>query len=516
MSSIKTCLANRSVISELTIKFGFKAENHIARLAIAYSLACREKLDLSKILDKDGKEYDARTLFGKYEIIYRALLSRHYQINLNDTEFLNYIKLHLDSGLILIKNHFESHKSEKAHDFLKNQILKGIENFEDYSELEDEYQSNGSFHTEWYSDLIKLQVGTVRNTLTPVYFELNNIKLHSNAHIAIAGKSGTGKTSLAYSLLAQITEQSKDKIKFIFFDYKGFNEKLPSKDQSTFLDKTHAKVITLPETCIPINPLSIIDLHNEKKLKSGIQQFVDNLSAIQNLGTQQRNELKRAIEQAIDDKERKSHPTLQDVAEKLRENYDKSDSLTSLLDNLCEVNLFAEQTSIEDIFKQNIYLNLSPELSNNIRISSILLTMRVLYVSLMGMRDSGLDSTEQYKGIRYVILIDEAHQVFKQKKAQDILDQFLRMVRSKGVSLILVSQSISDFIADTEFSDNCSNAFLLDISDKKTKSIQRFMGLSDNYTSILNDSLGKIESFQAISNIKEYTIGKLFDVIRFS
>jgi DNA sulfur modification protein DndE len=110
------------------------------------------------------------------------------------------------------------------------------------------------------------------------------------------------------------------------------------------------------------------------------------------------------------------------------------------------------------------------------------------------------------------LVIDEAHVIFKDKKAQDLLDSMLREIRSKGVSVILLSQGISEFTQPgTEFSSNCDNAFLLDINDKgNSKAISKFLGLSDREGIKAARSIEKIKTGMAISNIGEFEKGSLF------
>ena len=81
-----------------------------------------------------------------------------------------------------------------------------------------------------------------------------------------------------------------------------------------------------------------------------------------------------------------------------------------------------------------------------------------------------MESTPVEKGIRgmrYVLLIDEAHVIFKEKKYQDILEKMLREIRSKGVSIIMLSQGIDEFNQSSfDFSSMCEISFLFDIKDK--------------------------------------------------
>jgi DNA sulfur modification protein DndE len=118
--------------------------------------------------------------------------------------------------------------------------------------------------------------------------------------------------------------------------------------------------------------------------------------------------------------------------------------------------------------------------------------------------------------MRYVILIDEAHVIFKEKKYQEILEKMLREIRSKGVSVVLLSQGIDEYNqSDFDFSTMCEIAFLLDIKDKNQKVMEKFLGLSGIHSKTIARSMEKIEKGQAISNIKEYDKAKLFKVNQF-
>ena len=120
------------------------------------------------------------------------------------------------------------------------------------------------------------------------------------------------------------------------------------------------------------------------------------------------------------------------------------------------------------------------------------------------------------KALRYVILIDEAHVIFKEKKYQDILEKLLREIRSKGVSVVLLSQGIDEYNqSDFDFSTMCEIAFLLDIKDKNLKVMEKFLGLSGANSKTIARSMEKIEKGQAISNIKEFDKAKLFKVNQF-
>jgi DNA sulfur modification protein DndE len=58
----------------------------------------------------------------------------------------------------------------------------------------------------------------------------------------------------------------------------------------------------------------------------------------------------------------------------------------------------------------------------------------------------------------------------------------------------------------------CEIAILLDIKDKNIKVMEKFLGLSGNNSKNIARSMEKIEKGQAISNIKEFDVAKLFKV----
>jgi DNA sulfur modification protein DndE len=114
-----------------------------------------------------------------------------------------------------------------------------------------------------------------------------------------------------------------------------------------------------------------------------------------------------------------------------------------------------------------------------------------------------------------VILIDEAHVLFKERKAQQLLDQILRMIRSRGVSIMLLSQGISEFNQpDFDFSSNCEIAFLMDVNDKTNlKAVQKFLGFNDKEKNVISRSLNNLQRYQALTNLKEVETGRLVQLL---
>ena len=125
-TSIKTSKSNKEIVSELTRRLNLGAENVIARLAFAHSLANDGKLDLKSIKDSGGKEYSTKVLFGDYVDVYVGLICVTYKIHKSDKDVARYIKLHIDKGIESIKKEVELKSSITGSEFLINEIEKGI------------------------------------------------------------------------------------------------------------------------------------------------------------------------------------------------------------------------------------------------------------------------------------------------------------------------------------------------------------------------------------------------------
>lgn len=516
--NIKTSEANQEVVRKLTAKLPSMAkENVIARIALGYSLKLGKKFAPSDFnsYDSRGKEYKDQTLFDeRYRDFYIALVCQHYGIYKTDENLPKYIKLHIDHGLEIMGETFDKSPSYTFMDFLKDNLESGISLMEKVQvSLGSVKNTSQHIDKDYYSSPIKINVGrSVKDAATQVILEFNNTALHSNSHIAIAGNSGTGKTQFALYLLRELYTKSSSKIKFIYLDFKGLTPE-DYNGMKLFFDTTNTEYINIPDKPFPINPLSFIDTVNETNRRMGIDKFVDIVSKCEKIGPKQEQTLRDATLEAFKDKKTGEYPTLAEIYSYLTERMgDKVDTLTSLMDSLSAYNVFSEGQRGEHFINKNIYLSLGSKLPTALRFTSLFLIVNYIYNTFMNMDSAPIE--DDTASMRYVLLIDEAHVIFKERKYQDILETMLREIRSKGVSIILLSQGIEEFSQKNfDFSTLCDTAFLLDIKDKtNTTAIKKFMGIGDGDGNSAFRSMEKIKKGQAISNLKEFKKGELFEV----
>lgn len=513
--NIRTSERNQEVVRKLTSKLptGTK-ENVIARIALGYSLQTGRKFQSNEfsLYDSKGKEYKDHILFdAKYRDFYIALISQYYGVYKSDENITRYIKLHIDHGLELMDSIFQDNYNYTIFDFLIEFIEKGTFMLSDLDVTLDHIKNNNqSIDKSYFSNPLRLKLGNKLLNNDPIFLNLNDTSQYNNSHIAVAGNSGTGKTQFALEFLSQINELSNGHVNFIYLDFKGLKNDDVIKMQP-FFNATRTEFVNVPQAKFPVNPLTFIDNVNEVNKNMGIDKFVDIICKYSNLGIKQKGKLREATREAFVEQKNGAYPTIQVVNEKLLDIVgDKKDTLTEIMDELSRYQIFLEDSKNQSNFlNKNIYLSLSGDLSNSVRFTSLFLIINYIYNTFMNMENTPVEMN--VKAMRYVILIDEAHVLFKEKKYQDILEKLLREIRSKGVSVVLLSQGIDEYNQpDFDFSSMCEIAFLLDIKDKNIKSMEKFLGVSGNASQKVARSMEKIQKGQAIGNIKEFDRGELF------
>ncbi len=513
--NIKTSETSRDLIRDYSNRLKLPAENIIARIALSYSISKGKKLDLKSIKDSKGKEYKEDTFFGRYRLQYISLICQLYNIHKSDINIPKYIKLHIDDGLELMNKFFESNINHTIYDFLIETIDRGIESIE-HSHNPFKYVENTNRQIpdkHYFNKLWKIIVGTDCNG-DSIVLEPNNTTKYNNCHIAIAGTTGSGKTQFAIELITQMIEQSNGKANYIYLDFKGLNTE-DEKRYKRFFDITKTEFINAPNKKIPINPLSFIDNVNENNRKLGINKFVDYIVEYSNAGNSQKQQLRDAVRTIFTNKKNGKYPTLDELNNELPNHFQKGTSVVSeIIGGLSDPPIFSDETS-KDFLNKNYYFSLSADLNQLFRFTSVFLVINYIYNTFMSMPDAPIENG--VRCMRYVLLIDEAQVIFRDKKAKFVLQQILEQIRSKGVSVILLAQNVDEFDQPQfNFASLCEIGFLLKISDlTNPKRIQKFLGLNEKDLNILVRSMEKLEPGEAVSNIREHKKAELFKISQF-
>ncbi len=508
---IKTTEANQQLIRDFTVKLRLPAENIIARIAFAFSLAQHRKFKANNN-DSKGKEYADDVLFGRQKPYYLSLICQHYQINKHDPSIPKYVKFHVDDGLEMMSKFFESNQNHTVYDFLIEAIDRGIEGVEHADSGYLAVDNNNRIISEkgFFNGMLNLAAGKSLDD-EDIVFQPNNVGKYNNSHVAIAGTTGSGKTQFILELLAQISEQSGGQTNFCYLDFKGLNPE-DEKKLGKFFTATKTDFINAPHKPFPINPFSFIDNVNEKNKILGINKFTDIVVDYSNAGANQKQYLRDAVKAVFAKRKTGTYPTLAELHDELMATMDKSKNrVVGVVEGLSQFEMFTDETN-KDFLNRNHYFSLSADLPKDVRFTSIFLIINYIFNTFMSMPDTPVEN--EARAMRYFLVVDEAQVIFRDSKSKLILQYILEQIRSKGVGVILLAQNIEEFQQPSfNFTSLCEIAFLLKINDiRNTKMIARFLGLSDREIPLVARSLEKMEPGMGVSNLKEFKRGELLKI----
>ncbi|MBD3343365.1 MAG: DUF1832 domain-containing protein [Candidatus Lokiarchaeota archaeon] len=503
--SIKTSENNAPILKRLTEKFRFPHNNITGRIAIAYSLQCNKKfLDNDVKYNNKGFEYQEETLFGSIngksnQVVYKSLIDQYYEKIHTDDEFRKLVKLHLDDGLERLgKEILDKYKGKNIHiDYLINIIQNGLD-FVGVGQAP--FTSTSKTILPAFEDLLEFSIGQ-RPDGSEIKVRLNDLNEFDSHHIAIAGMTGTGKTELIKDILYQISVNSNNEIKFIYLDYKGEGN---SNKLRSFLEYTDSNYINPLEDEFDFNPLQYINLSNEKTKNFNINNFVDSISYFEpKIGPKQKYNFKSVLKQCVDSSAG-IIPTMKDIHCELIQYYDENDlspdTLLATIEDLANGIFTSESQSGKSLYDENIYLSLHQSLSDTIRQTTVFLILNYILAVFTEFNDVSPNS-DRINPLRYIIVIDEAHIYLKNKNARKILEQLLRVIRSKGVVVVMLSQGPEDYRqSDFDFASQVKIPICLNVNNKAPKIIQRFIGWNKSEGKLKNE-IDKLENGMALINI---------------
>ncbi len=431
MAQIKTTAQSREFLEELRRR-SLGRPNMWARAALGFSLGIEAEPEMGPY-DNNGTEFKFGTLLGEDEEVFTALLIERAEHGLNEEEITPLIKAHVERGLRLLREDFN--RLNKKGDELMLTLLRS----------RTDVASSASFHRELApidirsdgSFAVDITIGTDPVTGQSINHRIN--KPGQAPHIAIMGKNGTGKTRLALSLLGQLRAATGRKLGMLIFDYaKG--DIAGNKD---FLRSIQGVACSLPTAQLPFDPLAVPD-QESSAVQLAARRFRDTLSSVVHLGAVQRSRCLDLLVQLYQDY-RPDTPTLENLVHHTELMYSqnnwKADSLTSIIRDCGAFPLFTPAHDGSTLLDQTLVLDIH-ELPHDLRKLGTFLILDRLYWEIMNLDDSPLDS-EGNRQLRFVIAIDEAHHFLPCKQAT--LEKMIREVRSKGVVVMLMSQSPDDF-----------------------------------------------------------------------
>lgn len=287
-------------------------------------------------------------------------------------------------------------------------------------------------------------------------------------HAAVMGGTNSGKTHLALNLLRQIKKQTNCPI--IFLDI----AKGDIAEKKSLIEPLGFRHVSVPQDSVPLNFLAADNLDADSITQVALS-FRDSFERVERIGAVQKDILRDSVVEAL----RSAPPvTLEDVRDAVQRVCDdrnaKPGTLMSVLNDLCAGrSLFVPEMSPSEFFARSWLVDLHNATETQQRLV-VFLILDAAKRYFMSLPDAPTDDAGN-RAYRGIIAIDEARRVLGYKHPS--LSNLIRLVRSKGVAIWLMSQSPDDFDQEEDnFLENIGAAICFRTNATKVKTLRTVLG----------------------------------------
>jgi len=478
------------------------------RIAFSRSLQLRNNLQSGFIQNikpsREIKRFEIEipTFEQKDGLLFKSLLQQLYQRKLSDEEYEFLLLNHIEHGLDILDK--ETQKFS-GYEYLVAIAKKGIQ---DLKLEKKDFNVDETHITSGFHGVLSIRIGIEKESSNPYVINFNKTDEHNNNYVGIIGRPGSGKTYFVKYFLTQLRKVSSYRTHFIIFDY----AKGDIANDDIFINNTKAQVFRVGKQPIPINIFKVSE-HSHQARRFAAERIVGIVKNVEaNIGKVQEQNLYDAILSAYEltMHDKIPYPDFYLVKKELEKINSKPDSLTSVFRPLTEHNLFAsrDMSVWDSIVDKTIVFDIHelPTLKD----LSVFFILNELYRQLMILPDSKVDPSSKAREMRTVIVIDEAHHFLKNKKRVGILENLIREIRSKGASVILLSQSPDDYDqADFNFLEMLEFVFVLGCNPSSYKFLQQVFGLSPDYAKKLMQEVTILKQGEALGKGTNNTVKHL-------
>jgi DNA sulfur modification protein DndE len=295
-------------------------------------------------------------------------------------------------------------------------------------------------------------------------------------HAAIMGGTNSGKTHLGLSMLRQIKKQTNCPI--ILFDI----AKGDLAEKRELIEPLGLNSLVVPNDPVPLNFLAV-NQHDAEDATQVALSFRESFGRVERIGAVQKDILRDAAIEALAGQPPVLLQNVRDAVNRVCEERNvRGGTLLSVLNDLCAGrSLFFPQLSPAEFFARSWLIDLHHATETQQRLV-VFLVLDAAKRYFMSLPDAVTDSngSRTYRGI---IAIDEARRVLGYKHPS--LSNLIRLVRSKGVGIWLMSQSPDDFDQEEDnFLENIGVAISFRTYAMKVKTLRTILGADVDLASL--------------------------------
>ncbi|MCY4578351.1 MAG: type IV secretion system DNA-binding domain-containing protein [Chloroflexi bacterium] len=436
-------------------------------------------------------------------IIFPALVQLSAGKTLDPEDIYRQVSYHIHLGAELLEDVVKDVNSlEGLYELLMDEVPDGFE-----TEMASQFHSDGNG--------MVLRLGEQSATEEPYDWPLTDTSQTENPHACIVGVSGQGKTQFALDILYQIRQQNPD-VSFTIMDYKGDLSEPGSSSRRMLENHLGCDVITAGKEAIRTVPFQNVSSQQNDQYVVGVTDLIAKFYP--SLGGQQRYALRQCLEELI-----ATHSggfgfnTLEKKVEEFyEENGRNPDGLSDAVHRLSVSRAFEDSPSSlmpEPLITQSLSLRLNELEFNSLPIA--FLVVNRLYDEMKQLPDA--ERQGSVFNLRHVVFIDEAHHYLSVKSSP--LALLIREGRSKGVAVLLATQSVSDLsgTAGADYRQYLSNSFFFKTNLNSASEIRAMLPASGQQVARIADQIATLETGQMLfsRNIQKEPSESVLQAVQF-
>jgi DNA sulfur modification protein DndE len=283
---------------------------------------------------------------------------------------------------------------------------------------------------------VRVKVGSVSRTHPgdkPVELVLNG--QGTSPHIALMGSVGKGKTTTAVQMAQEIIANAQ--IPFLFIDPKG------DEIFRRAVEPLGGTIIEVGREPIPLDFLPAASVGRVSVQNAAMRLRDTIVRCCKTPGDLQQDLLRTAIENVIQDEAGRDLATIKDAYEQQLHHAGKgNDSIVSRLNELTGLSCFSPDLQPAQFFRRSWVISLKALQSDELKRLVILLVLDSTAAYILSQEDSPV--VNGFRSLRHILVVDEARKILMERKYQSLSD-LVRLSRSKGEVMVLLSQDPSDF-----------------------------------------------------------------------
>lgn len=504
-ANFRTDEASDSLNTAFMIRLGMRKRYLPARLAISRSLAISPLPDLDVDEMEPNKVIKGDTLFGAGAslALWTSLLAqRGGDPNLDLRRLVSLVGAHWRRGIRLLDDDWQKAGQDVAN-FVKR--LVEVAGVPAVGPCPGEFGSNASAKT-FSNGQLNVPIGEVGEDVASkerVVWTLNG--QGGSPHCAIMGGVGSGKTRTAVAMLRSIWEQAA--VPLLAFDFKGDLGTDASGGGYRIDEVFNATVLEPPRIPIPLDVLSVAST-SDIDIAEAASRFRESFSRLKGsrLGDRQRTILHEAACLALGgERPCELHNIRDELARAYAEHEMREDGAVSTMQEICRFPLFQPTFSPADFFQRSWLIKLPPNVADDSRTIVVNLVLDSLDQHLNRLVDAEC-GTDGARGLRILCMIDEAHRILGSKLPS--LSSLIRMSRSKGGAIMLISQSPDDFSGEDEEFLSEMGLVVAFATNAPPRNATRVLGRGTNLATLqMGQSYAKRRGDQVARKIKAWEAG---------